>query len=94
MNRYKTPMKLFQEIKKKPAMESSQSLFDLLNEIQKELCLIAFKEAIHLPKSLHVFLSDFDRIDDIWWRGRIFDSIKYNNYILTDESKSLFKSET
>jgi hypothetical protein len=71
---------LFGEIRMAKNLEEAHYYFNLLNRIQEVLALLYYKENIIISDKLRRFISDFDRIDDVWLREKIFNKIKQQTY--------------
>ena len=64
----------------------ASSYFEQLVSIHSILCELVFIEEFDVTSDFRKFITDFDRIDDLWWRGYIFNKIKTENYSLEGES--------
>ena len=67
-------------------VDEAASYFALLEDVQGQISLLISKNELELPSSLWKLYADFDRIDDSWWRGYIFNKIKTENYSLEGKS--------
>lgn len=58
------------------SLEEAKDYFDLLEKWQFLLAKIAYKYNIKTPPSLRKFIKDFDRLDDLDQKKRLFSIIK------------------
>ncbi|MBN9382123.1 MAG: hypothetical protein J0H74_15245 [Chitinophagaceae bacterium] len=72
---------LLQQIKHTQNMQSAESYFEKLGQIQLVLARMSFKEDVELSAGLNRFVRDFDRIDDIAARQYMYTKIK-NGYTI------------
>ncbi len=56
--------------------------FDLLQDAQSRVCILAFVKKIEVSTQFWKFIKDFDRIDDNEWREYLFNKIKKHEYSL------------
>ena len=70
------------KIAKCSSVEEANLYFDLLEEVQEFVAETAFVDKINISDSLHIFLRDFDRIDDKRQREYLFNQIKNGRYKL------------
>ena len=71
---------LFSCIKGCSNFSSANEYFDQLQEMQGPLSVLVFKERIDDYASVDKFVRDFDRIDDMWLRRRMFEQIQNGEY--------------
>jgi len=73
---------LLAKIKLSNDLQTANYYFDILQEIQYVLAIIAFVKEIPISKELGKFLSDCDRLDDARTRDRLFEMLKADTYHL------------
>ena len=73
---------LLAKIKLSNDLQTANYYFDILQEIQYVLAIIAFVKEIPITKELGKFLSDCDRLDDAWTRDMLFKMLKADTYHL------------
>ena len=81
---------LLAKIKESNDLQAANYYFDILQEIQYVLAILAFVKEIPITKELDKFLSDCDRLDDAWTRDMLFKMIKADTYHL-ESGVSLFR---
>ena len=81
---------LLAKIKESNDLQAANYYFDILQEIQYVLAILAFVKEIPITKELDKFLSDCDRLDDAWTRDMLFKLIKADEYHL-ESGVSLFR---
>lgn len=70
----------FEKIKNCKNVESANTYFDILQEVQEVLSLLLFQENIEFSNKIQNFIRDCDRLDDEWLRNALFQEIKQGNY--------------
>jgi len=70
---------IFPKIASSPSIESADSYFNLLENIQGILARLAYEHDLGLPDRLHRFVQDFDNLDH--YKDHLFQEIKGGKYL-------------
>lgn len=74
--------KILLDVKRCDDINEATRYFDLLEQINNQLCDLYYNKNVSISNRLKKFVNDCDRLDDPWLRDYLFKKIKNNEYSL------------